>query len=168
MKTKLIPIGLLLLILSCNTQNKDDKVTGDTDENTETGSESSVVYDATEAIWGYEQNQQTGEYELVQLRPVDRNSLTGESLEKIINKSWPRIELKFIRTSNDTAFISIPDSRVMTQQIGSAGAMSFMSSTTFSFTELIGINHVSFDFEEGDHAMPGVYDRNSWEGQSGS
>jgi hypothetical protein len=46
--------------------------------------------------------------------------------------------------------------------MGSAGAESFMITTTYSFTELKGINYVSFDFEEGDHAMPGVYNRNSW------
>lgn len=25
------------------------------------------------------------------------------------------------------------------------------------------VNHVSFDFKEGDHGIPGVYDRNSWD-----
>lgn len=162
MKTKLILHGLLLLIISCNTAQKDDEAS-DTDEKSEISSESSVVYDPSEAIWGYEYNRQTEEYELKQLRSVDRNTLTGETLENIINKTWPRIEIKFIKISNDTAFISIPESEVLTQQIGSAGAESFMSSTTFSFTELIGINHVSFDFEEGDHGVPGVYDRNSWD-----
>ncbi len=163
MKTKLFSLGLLILIISCNTQQNEDKATLDTDGKSEIESESSVVYNSSDAIWGYEQNEQTKEYELKQLRSVDRNTLTGESLEKIINNSWPRIEIEFLKTSNDTAFISITDSKVMTQQMGSAGAMSFMSSTTFSFTELKGINYVSFDFEEGDHAMPGVYDRNSWD-----
>lgn len=51
----------------------------------------------------------------------------------------------------------------LTQQMGSAGAESFMISTSFSLTELEGINNVSFDFEEGDHARPGVYNRNSWD-----
>lgn len=163
MKTILTSLGLLLLIISCNTAQKDDKATSETDEKSENDSESSVVYDPSEAIWGYEYNPHTKELELKQLRSVDRNALTGDSLEKIINKSWPRIELNFIKISNDTAFISIPDSEVLTQQMGSAGAMNYLISTTYSFTELIGINHVSFDFEEGDHGVPGVYDRNSWD-----
>jgi hypothetical protein len=73
------------------------------------------------------------------------------------------VQIKFIGISNDTAFISIPDSEVLTQQMGTAGAESFMISTTFSFTELNGIKYVSFDFEKGDHGVPGVYNRNSWD-----
>lgn len=163
MKTKLISLGLILLIIGCNTTQQDDRATDDTDEKSEIGSESSVVYDSSEAIWRYDYNQQTEEFEVTQLRSVDKDTLTGKTLEKIINKSWPRVQIKFIRTSNDTAFISIPDSEVLTQQMGTAGAESFMISTTFSLTELKGINYVSFDFEEGDHGIPGVYNRNSWD-----
>lgn len=169
MKTKSISFGLLLLIISCNTAQKDDNTTSELDQTSETdqksemGSESSVVYDPSEAIWGFEYDPDTEDVELKQLRPVDKNALTGESIEKIVNKSWPRIELKFIKISNDTAFVSIPNSQVLTQQMGSSGAMSYLVSTTYSFTELAGINHVSFDFEEGDHAVPGVYNRNSWD-----
>ncbi len=163
MKNKLIPLVLILLIIGCNTTQQDDRATGDLDEKSDIGSESSVVYDPSDALWRYDFNQQTEEFEVKQLRSVDRDTLTGETLERIINKSWPRVQIKFIRTSNDTAFISIPDSKVLTQQMGSAGAESYMISTTFSLTELRGINHVSFDFEEGDHGVPGVYNRNSWD-----
>lgn len=163
MKTKLIFFGLILLIIGCNKTQRDKRTTSDTNEISEIGSESSVDYEPIEAIWIYDYNQQTEESEVKQLRSVDRETLTGETLEKIINKSWPRVQIKFIRTSNDTAFISIPDSKVLTQQMGTAGAESFMISTTFTFTELKGINYLSFDFEVGDHAMPGVYNRNSWD-----
>jgi len=47
--------------------------------------------------------------------------------------------------------------------MGSAGAESFMVSTVYSFTEIKGIKYVSLDFEFGDHANPGVYNRNSWD-----
>ncbi len=163
MKTILITFGIIFLIISCNTKQQEDREINETDEKNEIGSERSVVYDSSEAIWSYDYNQQTEEFEIKQLRSVDRDALTGEAVEKIINKTWPRVQIKFVRTSNDTAFISIPDSQVLTQQMGSAGAESFMISTTYSFTELKGINHVSFDFEEGDHAIPGVYERNSWD-----
>ncbi len=162
LKNILISFGLILLLIGCNTTQQDDKTIDHTDEKSEIGSESSVVYDSTEAIWEYDYNQQTEEFQIKQLRSVDRETLTGETLEKIINKTWPGVQIKFIRTSNDTAYISIPDSEVLTQQMGSAGAESFMISTTFSLTELKGINYVSFDFKEGDHGIPGVYNRNSW------
>lgn len=171
MKTKQISLGLILLITGCSTAQQDDKTTADKGEMTtadtleisEISSESSVVYDPSDAIWRYDFNQQTEEFEVKQLRSFDRDTLTGQTLERIINKSWPRVQIEFIRTSNDTVFVSIPDSEALTQQMGSAGAESFMISTTYSLTELKGINHVSYDFEEGDHAVPGVYDRNSWD-----
>ena len=162
MRTKLISIGLIFLIISCSKTQQDERMTNESDEKSEVSSESSVVYDSSEAIWIHDYNQQTKEFKVKQVRSVDKDALTGKTLEKINNKSWPRVQIKFIRTSNDTVFVSIPDSKVLTQQMGSAGAKSFMITTTYSFTELKGINHVSFDFEEGDHAIPGVYDRNSW------
>lgn len=99
---------------------------------------------------------------MIQMRPVDNDTLTGEALEKIINSAWPKVQINFTGTSNDTAYLSIPDSEALTQQMGSAGAESFMISTTWSFTELKGIRYVAFDFIYGDHAMPGVYSRTSW------
>jgi hypothetical protein len=163
MKTILISLGLFLLIIGCSTKPQDEKEPQDKVVNNEISEESSVVYDSSEAIWSYDYNQQTEEFEIKQLRSVDKDALTGKMVETIINKSWPNVQIEFNRTSNDTAFISIPDSKVLTQQMGSAGAESFMISTTFSFTELAGINHVSFTFEEGDHARPGIYNRNSWD-----
>jgi hypothetical protein len=163
MKTKLILIGLILMVIGCETKQQDDKAARDTEEKSEVASESSALNDTLEAIWGYEFNEQTSEFEVKQLRSVDTDALSGETLEKIINKTWSKVQIKFIRTSNDTAFISIPDSKILTQQMGSAGAESFMVSTTFTFTELKGINHLSFAFEEGDHAAPGVYNRKSWD-----
>jgi hypothetical protein len=162
MKTTLILLGLILLLFSCNKANHNDSVTNTTDEQIEIGSENSVMYDPYGALWKYDYNQQTDEFELIQLRSVDRDTLTGKALENIINTSWPRVNIAFLRTSNDTAYLSIPYSEVLTQQMGSAGAESFMISTTYSLTELKGINYVSFHFAEGDHAIPGVYSRNSW------
>jgi hypothetical protein len=60
-------------------------------------------------------------------------------------------------------FVSIPESEVLTQQMGTAGAESFMVTTVYSFTEIKDIKYVSFDFEAGDHASPGIYSRNSWD-----
>lgn len=163
MKTNLISLGLISMIVGCSSPQQDDRAKEDTDEIGGIDSGSSVLSDPLEAIWGYEFNQHTEEFEVTQLRSVDSDTLTGETLEKIINNSWPKVQIRYIRTSKDTVYISIPDSKVLTQQMGSAGAESFMVSTTYSFTELNGVYHVSFDFEEGDHGVPGVYKRNSWD-----
>jgi len=163
MKNKITSFVFILLIVGCNTELQDEKMTDDTYEESEKDPVSSVVYNPHEALWSYVYNQQTEKSEVKQLRPVDSDTLTAETLEKIINNSWPRVQIQFIRTSNDTVFIAIPNSEVLTQQMGSAGAESFMVTTTYSFTELRGIDYVSFNFEEGDHGVPGVYHRRSWD-----
>ncbi len=165
MKKAIFITGFVLIILGCsNTKQAKPAVDEPSNETVMAGSnESSFVYNESEAIWGIVIDTLTGEEELKQLKPVDKEALTGEMMEKIINKSWPRVQVKYLGMSNDTAFILIPDSEVLTQQMGSAGAQSFMVSTVYSFTEIKGIKFVSFNFEMGDHASPGVYIRNSWD-----
>jgi hypothetical protein len=162
MKLKFLFIGMIVLMFSCSTKSREDKTSDEAEEKTEVSSTNSVVYDPSEAIWQHNYNSQTEEFVLEQVRQVDNDTLTGQKIEKIINRSWPKVQVEFLKTSDDTAYIAIPDSEVLTQQMGTAGAESFMMSTTYSFTELKGIKYVSFDFEEGDHAIPGVYSRNSW------
>jgi len=165
MKKTTFILGFILVILGCNNKKQAKPVLDETEKNMDVmdSAETSVVFNQSEAIWGFVIDTLTGNEELTQLRPVEKNALTGEMMEKIINKTWPRVQVNFLRISNDTAFISIPDSEVLTQQMGSAGAESFMVLTVYSFTEIKGIKYVSFDFEVGDHANPGVYNRNLWE-----
>lgn len=165
MKKTIFILGFILFIFGC-TDTKKAKPTLDEvakDSVLADSYESSYVFNESEAIWGFVTDTVTGDEKLTQLRPVENDVLTGELMEKIINKTWPRVQIKYLETSNDTAFISIPDSEVLTQQMGSAGAESFMVSTVYSFTEIKGIKYVSFDFEFGDHASPGVYNRKSWD-----
>jgi len=159
----MISFGFILLIVGCNTEQRGETDTDKTYENSGKDTLSSVVYNPQDALWSYVYNQQNEEFEVKQVRSVNSDTLTGESLEKIINNNWPRIQIQFFGFSNDTVFILIPNSNVLTQQMGSAGAESFMVTTTYTFTELSGIDYVSFDFEEGDHGVPGVYHRGSWE-----
>jgi hypothetical protein len=163
MKNNIISLAMLLVIAGCNPSSR-EKSTSEkvNNEKAAVQPESSFESDPTVALYSYTFDQEQETYQINQLRPFDKDTLTGEGLEKIINKTWPQVQIKYNGTSNDTAFVSIPDSQVLTQQMGSSGAESFLVTTTWSFTELKGIQHVLYDFEVGDHAMPGVYNRNSW------
>ena len=165
MKKTIFITGFILIILGCTDTKQAKPALDEAAKETvmDDSNESSFVYNESEAIWGFVIDTVTGDEKLTQLKPVEKEVLTGEMIEKIINKTWPRVQVKFLRTSNDTAFITIPESEVLTQQMGSAGAESFMVSTVYSFTEIKGIKFVSFEFEMGDHASPGVYNRNSWD-----
>jgi hypothetical protein len=165
MKKTIFIIGFILIIIGCTDTKQVKPTLDETAKDTVLADsyESSYVFNESEAIWGFVIDTVTGDEKLTQLKPVEKDLLTGDMMEKIINKTWPRVQIKFLGTSHDTAFISIPESEVLTQQMGSAGAESFMVSTVYSFTEIKGIKYVSFDFEVGDHAGPGVYNRNSWD-----
>lgn len=104
----------------------------------------------------------TNDFQKNQTGSLSNYTLNGKKIEAILNKKWPTVQIEFIGLSNDTCYVLIPESNALTRQMGSAGARSFLYQASFLFTELNGINHVSFDFEEGDHAVPGVYDRNSF------
>lgn len=124
---------------------------------------STYTYDAKNAIWGYEYDSEINDFKLTKLRSINSDTLNPVSIVKLINENWPKVQLKLEAISNDTIFINIPNSEVLTQQMGTSGADNYMITTTFSLTELNDINYVSFDFEAGDHCSPGIYHRDSWE-----
>lgn len=91
------------------------------------------------------------------------DTLTAEKLIREINASWDGIKLEFRKISHDTIYVAIPESIVLTQQMGSSGAFSYMASTTYILTELKHIKFVDFDFLEGDHVAPGTMKRGDFE-----
>jgi hypothetical protein len=127
---------------------------------------STMAYIEKYAIWGCEYDSIKGDEKPTKLRPFEADTLTANKIEDIVNFTWPKVQVKILRSSKDTIYISIPDSEVLTQQMGTTGAEEFMISTTFSFTEIKGVNYVTYNFIEGDHATPGTYSRKSWHYQN--
>jgi spore germination protein GerM len=60
------------------------------------------------------------------------------------------------------AFVEIINAEQVTQSMGSSGAQDYLASVTYSLTENRQIKKVNFIFEEGDHAVPGIYTRESF------
>jgi hypothetical protein len=98
-------------------------------------------------------------------RPLPRKSmpdatpalLVGELNRLFEGSNLPRVLLIDVR--DDTAFVRIDEDEQLTQQMGSAGATSYLQAVTYTLTSIAGIDHVDFDFDEGDHAAPGRYTR---------
>lgn len=103
------------------------------------------------------------EFFLKQQRTVQADSTTAESLISDINAAWENVKLQFVRISNDTIYVAIPDSEFLGQQMGSAGSAAYMASTTYNLTELKGVNYVYYDLKTGDHISPGTFSRKSFE-----
>lgn len=68
-------------------------------------------------------------------------------------------KLKFIDIQIGIVSVEVVNSRYLTQRMGTTGADAFMATATFTLTEHEKIDAVNFIFEEGDHAVPGVYSR---------
>ena len=157
-----LKVYLLIFLFSCN--NTTDNNITETKDSTFIVSDS--TYGSTEItgklknlIWLPIFDSASNDIQLKQQRKVKSDTLTANKLIDEINASWDGIKLVFLRISHDTIYVSIPTSDVLTKQIGSSGAYSYIASTTYSLTELKNIHFVNYDFEEGDHLGPGTMKR---------
>ena len=73
---------------------------------------------------------------------------------------FPRIALRKIE--QQTANVEIENDQYLTQTMGSFGAQDFLAAITYTLTENPGIRSINFIFNAGDHAMPGLYSRESF------
>lgn len=75
----------------------------------------------------------------------------------------PAPQITFKKIEGNTLYVKLENAEYVTQRMGSAGANEFMALATFSLTDIKGVQFVDFEFEEGDHARPGKYSRDSGE-----
>jgi hypothetical protein len=68
-------------------------------------------------------------------------------------------KIVFKRIAKGVADIEVINAEYLTQRMGSSGAQAYLAQVTYTLTENPGIQKVNFIFEEGDHAMPGIYVR---------
>jgi len=84
-------------------------------------------------------------------------TLLAELNRKFGHSKLPRTDL--IKVEGHVAYVRITPERQLTQTMGTTGATSYIQAVTYTLTSLSGIDAVDFDFEPGDHAMPGRYSR---------
>ena len=160
MKKYFLPIALASLFLyACNNKSDQPVIEEDT------------AATASHYIWQSSLNDTSGKLEWFPSTPLDEDSLQPAAVIAAINKNnqeseyYSKVILDFVKTSGDTVYIKIPEATYLTQQMGSSGPAMFLSGVVYTLTGLSGYNFVSFDFEEGDHASPGVYSRQSFNNQ---
>ncbi len=153
---------LLALLASCsNNSSEPVEATYDTTFITEQRETPSIEAPVTfrNLIWSPVYDSVKGAISVKRQRTVNPDTLTASKLISEINNSWEGITLAFRKISNDTIYVAIPESTVLTQQMGSSGALGYMSSTTYTLTELKNIKFVNYNFTEGDHMAPGTMKR---------
>jgi hypothetical protein len=120
--------------------------------------------DSAVQLYGWEAglNDSTGKLEMKKSLAPGPDSLTVTAVLDYLNKKYKNVRLHFIKASRDSIYLSIPEAEYLTQQMGSTGPQLYFADMVYNLTEIAGIQYVNVDFEEGDHAVPGVMNRDSF------
>ena len=140
-----------LLVTACNNGADQPEADGDTADL------APLVYS-----WQASLNDSTGKLEVKKSDTVGPDSLSVPAVISYLNKTNTNVQLTFVKTSGDTVYLKIPEPMYLTQQMGSSGPTIYLAQTVYNLTEIPGIKYVNLDFEEGDHASPGTFSRESF------
>ncbi len=156
--SKIASILSCTLFFACNGPNQNNSDSESEQKNESYSNTDSLPVDDS-PIWSYDYNADT----LIRLDSNRSNPLTAAEAINIINKTYQgKVTLTLVGQDADTIKVKIEHPEVLTQQMGSTGAQAYIALATFTMTEQIGVNYVTFDFKEGDHASPGTYSRYSF------
>lgn len=153
-------------IFACNSNNNEEIKTPPEREVIDTVSNDNSV-DSTRTIinrsmiWTVEQESPKKD----KLKAPDStqiNTFSSSQLIDLLNQNYPDIHLDFVKISNDTMYVKIPDSNTLANGLGDTGAENYLASATFTLTELKNIKFVNINMKAGNHAEPGVYSRDNF------
>ena len=154
---------IICLMLSCNSNdNNNQEVSEETIQDTLSGvsnsTDSAITIVNRPLIWTV--NQETsGAEKLKKPEEVRLDTFSSDHLIQLINSNYPDIHLDLIKISHDTMYVNIPESKKLTEEMGSTGSENYMASATYTLTELKNVKFVNFAMKQGDHAEPGVFSR---------
>jgi len=101
--------------------------------------------------------------------PVFVKSMKGSGVQDIIAelnerfKKYKQPQIIIKKKEGRTVFIGIDNEDQLGEQMGSNGALSYMTAVTYSLVSVKGIECVYFDIGESEHAGPGKYCNDSLE-----
>lgn len=136
-------------LLACG--NKKDDEPGD-DEDT----------DQPVFSWQAILNDSTGGLEMKKVEMIGPDSLSPEAVVSYLNSTNNNVQLAILKISGDTVYLKIQEASYLTRQMGSTGSSMYLAQVIYNLTEIPGIYYVTLDFEEGDHASPGTFTRDSF------
>ena len=153
--TKFKAIVTICILVSLNACNLNDSPKSDSNKEI-IATDSAISEDALNPVWRFDCMTDS----IYKSRELEKSDLSVDKLIDIINANYiDKVKLDFVKLVNDTVFVKIGNSEYLTQRMGSAGSTEYMITTTFTLTEINGVDFVKFDFDYGDHASPGTYSR---------
>lgn len=160
MRKNIFYLFIVAIFWSCNS---DTKSQADTEEVTEI-TENIKPAQIADIPWAAVLDSNSQKINMKATPGIKTEDLSIENVTESINRKYPEILIKPTpNLSNDTIYVKIADANYLTQAAGTMGAQIYLSESTYSFTQIPGINFVNFDFKIGDHALPGTYTRKSFE-----
>ena len=97
---------------------------------------------------------------IIKVREINKDTITVNNLTQLLNRNYEnQVRIELVQVKQDSVRVTIPSSTFLTQSMGTTGAEEYLIEAVFTLTELPEIEFVEFEFEEGDHATPGVYSR---------
>ncbi|MBC7654604.1 MAG: hypothetical protein H7098_09055 [Oligoflexus sp.] len=154
-------LNLFLLTITISACNRDSKQVENDEDSSKVMQYSLKDKPAqlADVPWAAELDSNSQKISMQKSDMVKNEDLDINNIAEAINRKYPEIHIASQNQSNDTVFVNIPDATYLTQQSGNMGSEIFMAETTYSFTEILGVKFVNFNFKEGDHATPGTFKR---------
>ncbi|MBU2046474.1 MAG: hypothetical protein KJ712_07080 [Bacteroidetes bacterium] len=159
MKRKTVYLFAIILFVGCTQDNQKTASEAEQEKVVPLTKETSKPAQIAETPWSVKVDSATQKIHIQPSSLVDNKDLDAENVTKSLNKKYPEIRMVFLKQQTDTIFDKIPEATYMTRESGDMGSKIYMAEATYSFTQISGVNFVNFDFEEGDHASPGTYQR---------
>lgn len=162
MKHLLFSLSLLILFTSCQNERpvQESSVDTGTEEPAVATEEAEKTLDVP---WIAIFNDSTQLLEIRKNPVANPDNLNEQDIIDALNLKYPDVKIEAVSREGKKAIVKIANSVHLTREMGSAGARTFLAEATYSLTEVDGIDSVDYRFEPGDHAMPGVFTRNSFE-----
>ena len=149
MKTGFLLYGILLLLVSCGSNQTEEP-----DVNNNNLSE--------QQSWQASLDDSSGNIVLNRNGAPLPDTLSIDAIKAFLNSRYPNIQLQVLRQSGDTLYVQIPEATYLTQQMGSTGPEMYFGEAVYNLTEIPGIRFINFALAEGDHAGPDTYNRDSF------
>ncbi len=156
-------VALFFHLSSCTSDRKGSSNIDSSASTNEAGTEISKPEIISDIPWTALLDSTTQKYSLQKSELVNSNELDSTNVIEAINRKYPENKITWDYLKGDTAFVSIADASYLTQRSGTMGAQVFLAESTYSLTEIPGINVVFYKFALGDHASPGPYTRKSFD-----
>jgi hypothetical protein len=147
-------IGFTFLIVSCVQKNKkSDSIKESTTQSIDTNIQK--MYSGCYYVWSVD-----FEEKVMKMNPkVKENDANLDSVILGLNCLYPKIQLTGKVFVKDTLLLNIDDSEFLTQRMGTSGAAQYLAGAIINLTSIKEAKFVRLNFEEGDHAGPGIWSR---------